>query len=331
MVSPLKTWQHSEPQGLWPALGGLAVVAHVGILGLSLPYMMQLMQPAGLPTAVVPIELIDVDSAEPIASAPAESSAEPSSSEPSPTEPLPTEPSLTESSPTEPLAESSAAIVESQNDDTVPVETSSPEPDTPSPEADSQRPNPAESPTDKTDSLSGATEPSPPSTETTPPATDNLSESSQTEEPSAAQPGDQPLPLPEDSTGENAAAKTAYISVVNHSYVPAELLADVADTPPELDYGAVTSLTAAPQDLGCGEVDFSQRQVTYRAVVSPEGTLQAAIPWTGSIEPQSLSEDERAIACLLIAAGFSFTPAFTEGTAVANDSLLLTIDIVESK
>jgi len=338
MISPLKTWQHSEPKGLWPALGGLAITAHVGVLGLSLPYVMQLMQPAGSPAAVVPIELIDVDSAELVNSTPVESLADEASTVP--TDSVLTDRSLPQNDDTAPVATSSSESIASQPKvseletsefKTPELETS--EPETPELETAPERTNPIEPPpADETDSDPNPTEPSPASTETAPsPATENLPESPQTEEPLAALPGEQSLPLPEDSTGENAAAKTAYISVVDHSYVPTELLVDVADTPPALDYSAVTSLSATPQDLGCGEVDFSQGQVTYRAVVSPEGTLRSAAPWTGSIEPQSLSASEGAIACLLTAAGFSFTPAFTDGAAVANDSLLLTIDIVESQ
>ncbi|MGC1217709.1 MAG: hypothetical protein WA883_09555 [Phormidesmis sp.] len=326
MVSPLKTWQHSEPKGLWPALGGLAVTAHVGVLGLSLPYVMQLIQPAGSPAAVVPIELIDVDSAESINSTPVESLADEASTVP--TDSVPTDSSLPQNDDTAPAAASSP---ESQASKPKTSELETSELETSELETAPERTNPIEPPANETDSSSNPAEPSQTSTETaSPPATENLPKSPQ-EEPLTALPGEQSLPLPEDSTGENAAAKTAYISVVDHSYVPTELLADVADTPPALDYSAVTSLSATPEDLGCGEVDFSQGQVTYRAVVSREGTLRLATPWTGSIEPQSLSASESAIACLLTAAGFSFTPAFTDGTAVANDSLLLTIDIIESQ
>ena len=61
MATPLKLWQYSEPKRLWPALGGLSVLAHVGILGLSLPYILDLMQASdSAETETIPIELIVV-------------------------------------------------------------------------------------------------------------------------------------------------------------------------------------------------------------------------------------------------------------------------------
>lgn len=74
MVSPLKTWQHDEPKRLWLALGGLSVLAHIGVLGLSLPYILTIMQPSGEPTpsSVVPVELV----ADPVDQSAAERAAE---------------------------------------------------------------------------------------------------------------------------------------------------------------------------------------------------------------------------------------------------------------
>ncbi|MGB3293857.1 MAG: hypothetical protein WBB01_12790, partial [Phormidesmis sp.] len=63
MVSPLQTWQHSEPKRLWLALGGLSVLVHIGLLGLSLPYLLELMARGGSRSSAIapPIELVLVD------------------------------------------------------------------------------------------------------------------------------------------------------------------------------------------------------------------------------------------------------------------------------
>ncbi|MEO1445639.1 MAG: hypothetical protein AAFV46_05265, partial [Cyanobacteria bacterium J06635_11] len=61
MVSPLQTWKHPESKRLWPLLGGLSVLAHIGAMGFSLPYLLELMQPPGDRTAAIPIEMVVVD------------------------------------------------------------------------------------------------------------------------------------------------------------------------------------------------------------------------------------------------------------------------------
>ncbi|MEL7522069.1 MAG: hypothetical protein AAGJ80_10715, partial [Cyanobacteria bacterium J06553_1] len=61
MVLPLQTWKHPESKRLWPLLGGLSVLAHIGAMGFSLPYLLELMQPSGDRTAAIPIEMVVVD------------------------------------------------------------------------------------------------------------------------------------------------------------------------------------------------------------------------------------------------------------------------------
>ncbi len=340
MVSPLKTWQHQEPKGLWPALGGLAVVAHVGAIGLSLPYVMELMRPAGSRSVVVPIELIEVASAAPVDSvsddlASSDLASDGSASDDSVSQETPTE-SNPESSSESNLESDSLDTSEPREAETpsaLPTDSTllSSESAAITEQTPPEQTQPEQTQPEQTQSEQPAsTDPSTEAPAASTPAADSEASPEQ-ETPLPTAPGDQPLPLPENSTGENAADKVAYLSVVDHSYVPTELLADVADTPPALDYSGATSLEATPQETGCGPVDFSQGQVTYRAVVGPDGRLRSAIPWTGSIEPRSISESESAIACLLAAANFSFTPAYVQGTAVANDSLLLTISVVESQ
>lgn len=364
MVSPLQTWTHREPKGLWPALGGLAVVAHVGVLGLSLPYILTLMQPSGVQSAaVVPIELIEVDMADSVDSV--ESSAEPESRPVSTAEstaevptsgatsqPMQTSPSNPVTASTPPSSAdsnvltaddqlvvakaedppSAGQVEESANQDRLPVE----------PEATSPSELPSELPEDAQNSGSPGIEPTLPDAPTEPnesglpefdlPAVEPPSPAPIPEEDDTPPvvPGEDALPVPEASDEGDGTEQQAYLNIVNHEYVPEELLRDVTDTPPAPMYEAETSVTLKPRDIGCGQVDFAQRQVMYRVVVRPDGSLQSAVPWTGSIEGRSLSEEESAIACLLVSAGFSFTPATTDGEPVLNDNLILAIDIIES-
>ncbi|NEP17403.1 MAG: hypothetical protein F6J97_10930 [Leptolyngbya sp. SIO4C1] len=53
-------WQHRDPPNLWPVLGGLSLLLHLGVLGLAMPLVLRLMpSPASVaPAAPVPIELI---------------------------------------------------------------------------------------------------------------------------------------------------------------------------------------------------------------------------------------------------------------------------------
>ncbi|MEL6900248.1 MAG: hypothetical protein AAFP07_04795 [Cyanobacteria bacterium J06606_4] len=361
MVSPLQTWAHREPKGLWPALGGLAVVAHVGVLGLSLPYVLTLMQPSDAQSAaVVPIELIEAEadvatptepsvepdpnpSAEPrTAPSPARESASgpPSAQPPSSTSaepPTPTNPAATEDILT---ADDPPVVAQDEPpSDTTGTETPV-EPDEPPAEPETVPPD--EEADESPDSDTAEEEPDLPSEPAEPddlelPDADLPEEEPQEPAPITEEedtppvvPGEDLLPTPEENNQGDDAAQQAYLNIVGHEYVPEDLLRDVTDTPPAPLYEAVTSVTLQPRDVGCGQVDFAERQVTYRVVVRPDGSLQSAVPWTGSIEGRSLSEGERAIACLLVSAGFSFTPATTDGQPVLNDNLLLTIDIIES-
>ncbi|MEM6448706.1 MAG: hypothetical protein AAF703_00155 [Cyanobacteria bacterium P01_D01_bin.105] len=63
MVSSLKLWQHPQPKRLWPILSGLSVLAHIGILGLSLPYIMELIESEGssASSSAIPIEFVVIN------------------------------------------------------------------------------------------------------------------------------------------------------------------------------------------------------------------------------------------------------------------------------
>ena len=144
--------------------------------------------------------------------------------------------------------------------------------------------------------------------------------------------GDRTIPDPGSESAGSDSPQTVYLKVVGHDQVPRSLLKDIATTPPQPIYEDITAVELRPQDVSCPRVGFSQSQVTYRITVNRDGSMQNAIPWTGSIaERPPLNEEESAIACLLLASGFRFTPATSEGDPVVSDNLLLTIDLIESQ
>ncbi|MEL6350994.1 MAG: hypothetical protein AAFR58_04450 [Cyanobacteria bacterium J06627_28] len=391
MVSPLQTWQHHEPKGLWAGLGSLAVVAHMGILGFSLPYLLDIAQPSGEGfNAIAPIELIEVD---------AETSFEPTETPPqnsqSPTTAAPSERPETETAANDvnrpsaitSTSDSTSAIApatgsttgspptprpstpgntspnngqgssrsqgaapqtpsepgsgdsESEGNETEGNETEGNESEGNETEGNETEGNESEgnetegNETEEPGSPAAPGAQEDPSGSTSPPESSGEPSSSppESEVSPPVIPGETSLPEPGNTPGSGASDnQQTYLSVTSHGYVPEALQRDLVDTPPELIYGSKTSLEANPLDLGCGRVDFSQTQVTYRVTIGADGALLSAIPWTNSIEAQPMSSSERAISCLLESAGFSFTPALQDGSPVANSNLLLTIEIIES-
>lgn len=396
MASLPQTWKHSEPKALWPTLSGLAVLVHLGILGFSLPYLIELMQPApGSRSSVVPIELI-VDSAS-IASQPnqqpspnsEESAASPaqaikpqateSASQPVANQPtsqpagsietgaaatldttLQTDTASSSQSQVE-IAQEPARTEPESRDANPPtdrpgsesVDPSSPTSDFQTPDAqtpDTQTPNSETPDTVEPDTASSSPLtsdlPSDSSPDDSPPndslpddslPDDSLPDESLPEEAAAADPlpvlpSDQAIPTPGSEAASSDLPQSAYIRVVGYEEVPRSLQRDLVTQPPAPLNEELAEIELRPQDANCAQLDFSQPQVTYRITVNTDGSMRAASPWTGSIEQRPpLSKEESAIACLLLASDFRFTPATLEGEPVVNDNLLLTIDIVESQ
>ncbi len=358
MVSQPQTRKHPEPKALWPTLGGLAVLMHIGILGFSLPYLIELMRlNPGSRSSAIPIELILEDSDEgSIAAAsqpPAATSAsdigqppEETASQPEPSQPAASQSNSqavnpietgTSTTPTDATASPPESTVSSAPPSTQPRE------ETPT------RPEPANrevnSPTDKPE----ADEPETSEPETDESQTDELAPADQNSQDATGSPSDlpgdsadegAPPVLPSDQTipapGSEAAGgdlpQTAFLKVVGYSEVPASLQRGIVTTPPLPINRELAAIELRPQDVGCAQLDFSRSQVTYRIAVNTDGSMRAASPWTGSIEARPpLTQQESAIACLLLASGFRFTPATFEGEPVVNDYLLLTIDLIESQ
>lgn len=329
MVSPLQTWQHSQPRYFWPVLGGLSVLTHVGLLGLSLPYVLELMQPNGDRGAAIatPIELVVVDSADdPITQISTAASEETASN-------------LTEAAPEasssgeQTAAESDSASAEppdTERPPSEPVERPSPNRSDPEPidtddpgtsgsggsvEPSDDQPSPDQTGSDQTPSEDqGEAAPEPDGEPSGPPAI----------------PGDQSLESPDQSAGTES-EQAAALSIVSHRQVPEQLQRDITDTPPVPLYGAApTAVTLRPSESQCQRIAFPQPQATYRVAIRPDGTMARATPWTEG-ESRDLSDSEKAIACLLESAGFAFEPARIEGEPVLNDNLLLTVEVTESR
>lgn len=346
MVSPLQLWQHPQPRHLWLALGGLSVVAHVGLLGLSLPYVLELMQPSGDRSAALatPIELVVVAPADDAIAQTSAPASQPDTATGSAETP---ETATAEGSAAQPLSETdptSAELPEAERRTPADL-TATSDRDSPN-NSDAQAPATGESGTADTGSSSSESSEQIDQDQTSP------AQDSSAQNPSGGQSegqnepdtsgsdsdpsvpptvlGDQPLESPSHSAGTET-EQAAAINIISHRQVPESLQRDLTDTPPAPIYSeAATAVTLRPSEHSCKRIEFPQPSATYRVAIRPDGTMAQATPWTGG-ESRDLSDSERAIACLLESAGFAFEPARIEGEPVLNDNLLLTIEIIESR
>ncbi|MEL6490027.1 MAG: hypothetical protein AAFQ95_08690 [Cyanobacteria bacterium J06621_3] len=337
MVSPLRIWQHSEPKGFWPALGGLAVVAHVGVIGLSLPYVAGLVGgEGGSASAVVAVELIVSTDTEPNPDETTESArGDDTPANEQSTQPLE---STTPVAPSPPVRQSPASVVETSAGET-PSEPPSQQP-LPAEQArqDNESPVAAESPSKNEVPSEEAPDERASEAQTgqnEEPAVEKDAETTSPEEMPSNEAGALPvlggeqLPSPGDvSTGEGVAQFTA-LSFTGYDYVPDNLRQDrVARTFPEPDQ--TSAITVRPKDVACEEVsELPSTPLTYRVTISESGSIEEARPWTGRIEvARSLSESESAIECLLRRSNWRFTPALDEdGKAYPFSDVLLTFTL----
>lgn len=366
MVSPLKTWKHPESERLWPILGGLSVLAHIGLLGFSLPYLFELMQPSSSAESAttIPIELIiespqnseaaALTKARPADAQPANrtttqsSNTQPANTQPSEINPIQPDISSVQSNPASGFEEIAPTPVQrSPSSTTRPPEPTSPATE-PEPPENQNSDRPSGAPSNSTEEGTGN------GSDTEP--TDNISDSTpqnpdrQTDRPTdvqtdqsrfptaASEPtviptiaSTEALPTPDESIQAAEGARSpqsAALSIVDFREVDG-IQRDVGKTPPKPKEGNVSNAVVLdPSSAGCGRLEFSQQQWVYRVAVREDGTIQTATPWTGGIG-RPLSEEERAIACLIESAGFEFEPALFEGQPILDDNLLLTISLIE--
>lgn len=401
MVLPLQTWQYSEPKRLWPLLGGLSVLAHVGVLGLSLPYLLELMEPVGdrVSTSTTPVELIVISGSAQSTASPAK----PLTSVEEPLAPSETAPSETAVTPVKAAADSprpsaistsqgrsipssggigsstaipSQALPTSTPDGTassrptpvqvpvdpqpnlqLPVQNSRQGPD-PITETPSQTPvtpdlqvedsqsresqsRDSQSGTDSAQSGAsavgdegagnavgrnevgeGESEELPVQDDTEP--TEPVEPTEPTEPTEPAEPpvieGEQ-LPTPDAPSGEDM-PQVAALQIIGTKI---DAVQDIKDEPPRL-VDRVGAISLQPDSPGCGQVDFAQGALTYRLTINTDNTLRIATPLSS---PESPSV--QAVACLIESAGFSFEAARSEGSPVVDDSLLMTVKVIESQ
>lgn len=337
MVSPLHTWKHTEPKGLWPAVSGLAVMAHIGVIGLSLPYVGGLFSSNSDSAAVVPIELI----VESEAKEPTEASFQPTTGEVSETIPPKSNPDTHK---TLPSANPATTVASSINE--TPAEAPSKQsakPGEPSSEPAQDIQNNTDSPVEPEASGEDAT--SSKDTEGINSSTENEAspsvtqeeEASPIEEENASNPNEEEelpivgggqLPDPDDTSFNQGADQVTALSLSSHTLVADEFRKDrFAITPPVPT--EVSTAPVRPQDVGCQEVaELPAMPLTYRVTISTGGIIQAATPWTGNNAAPSLSESERSIICLLERSGWRFTPATDEDDIpIPHSDLLLTFTL----
>jgi cobalamin biosynthesis Mg chelatase CobN len=320
MVSPLTIWQHPQPKYLWPVLGGLSVLAHVGVLGLSLPYMLTLMPSAGGTSAssTIPIELV---SGEDTAQTTAEFSAAEANDEQSEsgaTEVASQAEVATEETTSLEPSSSSFESDESQqarNRSTMSEynnsQTSSKPPLAPTTGSSEPSTGSSEPSTGSSEPSTGSSEPSTGSSE---PSTGSSEPSTGSSEPStgSSEPG---LPLPGQGPGEVS------LSIMGFQPPPEDQQHDPKPILPSLSPEAPTSIPLKPQDLSCEPVSFSNQPWTYRIAVDIDGSVY-------DVTPQNPEEPEAvAIACLIRGAGILFTPAQQDDSPVLDDNLILTVQV----
>ena len=314
MVSPLQTWQHPEHKRLWIALGGLSVLVHIGILGLSLPYLLTLMTTGGSrpEAAPPPIELVLVDEA-----ALAKDAVRPEATPADNTSTVSDPASPPEAAPS-PAPDPPASAV------SVPAEDSPPE----SPaEADSDTSRETSSPRPQSATPSNPSPPADPPSEaetadTNPPPT---RAETQTEDPADELPildGIADLPDPSEGTAGEESPQTSFaVSIVSHGPPPAEQQYDLKDTFPSVPEG-VSAAVPLQRQAACEWFNFFPQQWTYRVAVNTDGSIgqMTLLSETGDVR------EGEAIACL-IERSLSLIPAEQGGEAVYDDNLILTLVI----
>lgn len=335
MVSPLQTWQHLEPKRLWFILGGLSVLAHIGLLGLSLPYVLRLMEPSAAAVSTLPIELITVDpvSGQPIENADSESFSASATSTAQPetataTNPPPASNSGDPSPPTDPTSFSNQASTNS------PAPTTSPNRETsdtatspaPTPPSNSQRPTRPTQPPTETETGSGTGTGEGTGNNSEDASEDGSGDGSSDSLPSL--PGSGQLQPP----GSDGTSTTVQVAALRVTGTRLDAVQDVKEQPPQL-LSSTAAIALEPERVGCDRIDFSSGPLgplTYRVAIDTDNSIRTLTLQTeggSSVSPAN----EGAVACLIRSAGFSFSAAVSDGTPILDDSLLLTLDVIESQ
>ena len=356
MVSSLKLWHHPEHRRLWPIVSGLSVLAHIGILGLSLPYVLNLMQSdSGTQvSASIPIELVDaLPSAElsaeadsvsnlkrndsltqtlaPSQSAGAASSSKRQSSSPSRATSDSQQDAIAANSITTPTRSPNSSVGQDRSGavpaDQPEAETASQSDGTgtlgeqPSEKDDAAEGSSANSGADSTEASSGKEVEGGAATDSGAGGSTGLA---------TVPGGGETLSPPGQSS---SVSQQTSLSIVNFSEVPVAQRSDLGKTPPQPKADVLSSeIVIDPVSRNCPLVTFSQQRWTYRVAVNPNGSVRTASIWTEGVG-REMTQEERAIACLIENAGFEFEPALalSDGQPILDDNLLIEIDIAEAR
>ncbi len=351
MVSPLQTWQHPESKRLWFILGGLSVLVHIGLLGLSLPYVLRLMEPSTAAVSALPIELVTVDpvSGKPIKNADSFSASATSTAQPETGTDTDTNPPAVSNSdpspPTDPNSFSNQAPANSPapntrtNSATSNPATSDPttSPD-PTPPSNSGRPTGPSQPPTGTEPSSDSSSDSGSSSGSSSDSGDGSSDASNdaSDDSSGDGSGDALTSLsgsgPLEPPGSDGTSTTVQVAALRVTSTRLDAVQDVKDQPP-LFLSSTAAIALEPERVGCDRIDFSAGPLgplTYRVAIDTDNSIRTLTLQTQGGSSLSRANEE-AIACLIRSAGFTFSAAVSDGTPVLDDSLLLILDVIESQ
>lgn len=329
-------------------LGGLAVLTHVGIIGMSVPYLLSLTQPRKeSAAATIPIEFVVADESasetQPVAEGVEATQANSSQSDAAAdnsqvnrdltvSEPVRTSVNSIETAPsTKPHRSDSRA-----NKNLEPSTQTAPIPD----EMDRNRPSsedqaaasdtePRE--TSALDSEPSGSEQTMPAPITPPSEGQSSSDEGNLEEgpPEEAQPevlAGEPLQPPPSTTDESG--KSVLMAIGDWRE---DVVQDAPDRSPQLKTGRELG-RRTPEAEGCGLVALPEETLSlvYRLRIGEDGLVElATLQPTGDGALLS-GETGCAIACLIETAGMEFSPAIANGEPKLDDSLLVTFELIDA-
>ena len=322
MILPLQTWQHQDPKGLWPAIGGLAVLAHIGVIGMSVPYLLSLREAEAQNAATaIPIEL---------------SVAESENSALAETPTIQNDQSAVQDS--QEVGESAIASNQkagsSARSHTSKSSTVSPTVESPStPKRTSEQldnttaPQATSNENEAGEAIEDSETPEIPETPETPEITTEGSSQSSDNSPVGPLPTVEGEDLSAPSTNTEVGQSLQIRVVGAPQSVPVE---DFITAPPELINPGYVGLLRSDAE-GCGTISAlaTQSPLVYRIGVRLDGTIaDANLYGNQPIEPDSA--DDKAVVCLIKKTGITFRRTVSgENDKPIDDRLLVTFELSE--
>lgn len=342
MISPLQTWQHQDPKGLWPVLSGLAFLAHVGVIGMSVPYLLEWQASEKQSSAVtIPIELVAIAPAESTALAPSDTAVPANSQSELPDSQRPAKSQASSarsqvnsvSQPLRPSTVASTDLVGGSLDSSISreqtenleaqnevqnIKPSMPEPSSSSKETSETQREPIErednSVRESTEASSQGSQPPESFDQSVEPDASLQAETLQTVEGET---------LPSPSIDTQFGRSLQFKVVGSPQYDP---VADFESAPPELiDTGYAEVLQ--PEEKGCKAVSTQATGIPliYRIGVNEDGTIySASLQSSAALD----SRDDEAVTCLIVSSGITFNRPSNSASRI-DDNLLMTFELSE--